>query len=1730
MSKNISIIIPTLNEEGNIATLVKRIVRSFSDNGLIGEIVFVDDNSIDKTRKVIAKIKKEYENVFPIRLFLKKGRIGKAFSIIEGFDYANFEIIAIIDADLQYPPEAIAKMAKGISSEIDIIVANRDNLDVTFFRSLLFKACNHLFARFLHNLNCDVQSGLKVFRKKIIKQVILDPSPWTFDMEFLLSAQNYGYKIGTVKIKFNPRFSGKSKLKFFKAIFEIIWSAIKLKIKGYPPLLINPEPNKHMQGAGVVHKKKHFITHTTLHHYFSALDTFVLWQKVFIAIMVVLFLAGLLLNPLLTGIIFISFISILYFIDVIFNFFLVMKSLITPPEIFSSREEMLAIDDSSLPLYSIFCPLYKESQVLPHFVAAIEKMEWPKNKLEVLLLLEENDQETIDVARNMNLPDYVKVVVVPHSLPKTKPKACNYGITYAHGEYIVIYDAEDIPDPWQLKKAYLGFKKSPPNVLCLQAKLNYFNPNQNILTRLFTAEYSLWFDVSLPGLQSINTSIPLGGTSNHFRRQDLVDLRGWDPFNVTEDCDLGVRLFVKGFRTAIIDSVTLEEANSNFKNWLRQRSRWIKGYMQTYLVHMRNPFNFLKKNGWHAVIFQLVVGGKIAFMLINPLLWITTIAYFTLTEYVGETIRSLFPIWIFYIAVVSLVFGNFLFVYYYMIGCAKRNHYQLIKYVFFVPIYWIMVSMAAVIAIYQLFVKPHYWEKTHHGLHLLPAKNRERLMQLWETFQNSKVYRILAKIAIVLGPVLYVINIIKKLNLPKYLVLIRDRVVDLNKRLVRVVTILKIKRLKFTSRKITQINIAEPINLAVEKVDTSLENNPAVSPGKEGANANYQKIKLFRYLYFKNIKIKLAALKLHRLRRLKFMLKKFDLLGAFTLENFKISNFGKKIKSKVNSISNEKTKFILEEIISFSFSNKGLLLAAVIISNVLNFLFNAFLARKLSYPDLALVILMTTFWYVITIFTSGSSSSINHKVAFLTARQDSGVASSFLRKTLLSGSRISILVIIILILLSQVLANFFRVDSYLIFALFSPAILFGFLASSLGGFLSGNLLFGRAAIVLLVESIMKLWLAILFVYLNRGDLVYLSIPLSLIVAALVGGYFVYRVPKIQKTKNNITKVNFPFNFFLSSIMASLSYIIFLSVDIVLVKHFFEQEVAGQYSIISLVGKMVYFLGTLPLIFLITLVSHKEGLNQSSKNIFYVTFTSVFALTALGVIAFGFLGFYTISILFGEKSLSIIKWLPAYCMAVGIFALSNSIVTYHLAKKQYIFTYISVGASFVLAAAIWFFHKDIYSVINLFLVVSLLNFFVLGILHFLERHIPFFGRSVGDFWDIFSGKLPKATPEVITGKKILIFNWRDTMHSFAGGAENYIHQIAKNWIKQGNHVTIFCGNDGKQKRYDLIDGVHIVRRGGFYLVYFWAFLYYIFRFRGKYDLIIDCENGIPFFTPLYVRKPIYAILHHVHQNIFFHSLPKPLALLASSLEKDLMPLVYKNIKFITVSESSKKEMEKLGIGKAGIKIVHNGVNLNEFVLGSKSDNPTILYLGRLKAYKSVDILIRAFKKVIKKYSQAILIIAGTGDAEKYLKNLSAELGFNEKQIIFMGKVSEEEKIKLLQSAWVMVNPSFMEGWGVVVIEANACGTPVIASNVSGLCDSVSDRKSGYLVPYGNVDSFADKILYIIENKEYRGKMNLEARTWAENFNWEKSSAEFLEFIENKNTENLLVDEKQIYEEN
>ncbi|NLW50541.1 MAG: glycosyltransferase [Candidatus Brocadiaceae bacterium] len=403
-----------------------------------------------------------------------------------------------------------------------------------------------------------------------------------------------------------------------------------------------------------------------------------------------------------------------YLVTVAFKAYLMDLSVGAAREMAFTRDEIAGLPDAALPVYTILVPLYHERESVEGLLDALRALDYPKDRLEVIWLLEEDDAETRHAVSLLSLPRYVRVAVVPDVGPRTKPKACNLGLALAHGEFLVIYDAEDRPEPDQLKKAVLGFQRNEPDVICLQAKLDFYNARQNLLTRWFATDYAVWFDLFLPGLDHLGGPVPLGGTSNHFRTCELRALLGWDPYNVTEDCELGVRLALAGKRTRIIDSTTHEEACSALGYWVRQRSRWTKGYLQTYLAHQRRPFALVHALGLRrALSFQVMIGGTFVCLLINPLYWTLTALWFVFR---WKAFAELFPFPLILWGLLCLFLGNFAFVYAAMLASCKRGFHDLVKYCLLVPVYWCITSVGAWRGLVQLLLRPSHWDKTRHGL------------------------------------------------------------------------------------------------------------------------------------------------------------------------------------------------------------------------------------------------------------------------------------------------------------------------------------------------------------------------------------------------------------------------------------------------------------------------------------------------------------------------------------------------------------------------------------------------------------------------------------------------------------------------------------------------------------------------------------------------------------------------------------------------------------------------------------------------------------------------------------------------------------------------------------------------------------------------------------------------------------------------------------------------------
>jgi len=387
------------------------------------------------------------------------------------------------------------------------------------------------------------------------------------------------------------------------------------------------------------------------------------------------------------------------------------------------------VADPSLPSYTVLVPLYKEGRMLPRLIEAMQRLQYPPGKLEVLLLVEEDDEETWAVLRALTLPAHfdIKIVQVPAGGPRTKPNALNFGLFWAKGDRCVIYDAEDRPEPDQLLKAVAVFRRSPPDVACLQARLAFWNGTSSWITRFYWADYIIHFEWTLAGLARLKLVPPLGGTSNHFVTEALkqVAIRseslpfkegyvgGWDPFNVTEDAELAGALARLGYRVGMLDSTTWEEAAAHLRVADKQRRRWLKGFAQTGFMYTRHPVKASREMGvakWF--FYNLLMLGTPFTLVLNPFFWGATIVYFATR---ATVIVELFPLPLYYLGLTLMLAGNLALFYQLMAACMKREGFGFVKYMFLAPAWWLFITWSAYVMLFELIVRPHHWHKTVHG-------------------------------------------------------------------------------------------------------------------------------------------------------------------------------------------------------------------------------------------------------------------------------------------------------------------------------------------------------------------------------------------------------------------------------------------------------------------------------------------------------------------------------------------------------------------------------------------------------------------------------------------------------------------------------------------------------------------------------------------------------------------------------------------------------------------------------------------------------------------------------------------------------------------------------------------------------------------------------------------------------------------------------------------------------
>ncbi|KQU55007.1 hypothetical protein ASG72_05255 [Bosea sp. Leaf344] len=383
------------------------------------------------------------------------------------------------------------------------------------------------------------------------------------------------------------------------------------------------------------------------------------------------------------------------------------------------------LDDARLPVYTVAVPLYREEAVLDQLLAALAALDYPPAKLDILLLIEADDLVLRQALARKPLPPQIAILTVPPGAPRTKPRALNLALLEARGSLLAIFDAEDIPDPQQLRRAAARFLRAPASLACLQAHLVIADQGEGTLGALFALEYAALFEVLNPGLIRLGLPILLGGTSNHFRTEALREVGGWDAWNVTEDADIGLRLARAGYQLADLPCATAEEPPAALRAWFRQRARWLKGYIQTSVTHLHDPRRLLRELGLASSLAVLVLApGAVLSALVYPVFLGAALAVWSAG---GDWPAAGSLRWLVLTLSVAVAgFGLLAMLVPAVLGAKRRNASRLLPYVPLLPLYYALLSIAAWIALYEYVDRRFVWNKTMHGAARLGARNRIR--------------------------------------------------------------------------------------------------------------------------------------------------------------------------------------------------------------------------------------------------------------------------------------------------------------------------------------------------------------------------------------------------------------------------------------------------------------------------------------------------------------------------------------------------------------------------------------------------------------------------------------------------------------------------------------------------------------------------------------------------------------------------------------------------------------------------------------------------------------------------------------------------------------------------------------------------------------------------------------------------------------------------------------------
>lgn len=777
---------------------------------------------------------------------------------------------------------------------------------------------------------------------------------------------------------------------------------------------------------------------------------------------------------------------------------------------------------------------------------------------------------------------------------------------------------------------------------------------------------------------------------------------------------------------------------------------------------------------------------------------------------------------------------------------------------------------------------------------------------------------------------------------------------------------------------------------------------------------------------------------------------------------------------------------------------------ANMLAAVFNWLFTIQAGRILTNEQFAVLSVFLSLQYLLSVPGAALATTVSRFTAYYSEKGEQQKYFYFFRQYWWLAWGLAITSLLFFLRFAGAIEAFFGIDTDFLMYVFAIFVVPFFLLMFESGTLSGQLAFSWVAVLIVVEAFVK------FLFLSSYqsfDFHPLTIAVGALPVATLSAWVVSVLigrsfhPLPTRAVASDKQIGETYKFLGNSLFAGLGVTLIYSLDVLLVTHYLSTGEAGTFAIVSLLGKILYFGAGSLLSLLIPITARAQAKNETGQKPFLILLSIIafFGFSVWG--AYVLFPEFIVNALLGAKGLVALPYLSQYALAMVFLVMTNVFSTYNLAKKNYFPSFLIIIAAIAEVVLIANFHSSIEQVVEIIFYTMFTLFVTVFIAEFLKFRPNSFTTNIKSLIELFSKNERSESDK----KKVLIFNWRDLKHVQAGGAEVYVHEIAKRLVKKNFEVTLFTANDGSCNSTDKVDGVRIIRKGGFITVYLWAIIYYVLKFRRRFDIIIDSENGIPFFTPLFVTKPVVLVVHHVHQDVFFKSLIPPFSWIANFLETFLMPTVYKNSSIISVSKSTADELED-EVGLRTTEIISNGVDLSVYKQSKKSLTPQICYVGRVKKYKSVDVLIRSFAKLIGDGVNANLVIAGDGSELENLKKLSTDLGLDN-YINFKGKVSEQEKIDILGSSWIMVHPSYQEGWGITCIEANACGTPVVASNVAGLRDSVSHGISGVLFTYGNEQQLYLAMKNIIQDEKHRTTISRSSRKWAENFSWDMQAFKF-----------------------